>query len=45
MLSAVIDGHVIPLDDDTASRWGPGIVDHMATVVDAVEAVVAAEVG
>ena len=45
VLSAVIDGHVIPLDDDTASRWGPRIVDHMATVVDAVEAVVAAEVG
>lgn len=45
VLSAVVDGHVIPLDDDTASRWGPRIVDHMATVVDAVEAVVAAEAG
>lgn len=45
VLSAVVEGRVIPLDDDTASRWGPRIVDHMATVVDAVEAVIAAEAG
>lgn len=45
VLSAVVDGRVIPLDDDTASRWGPRIVDHMTTVVDAVEAVIAAEAG
>lgn len=40
-LSAVAQGNVVPLDDDTASRWGPRIVDHMATVVDAVERVLA----
>ena len=39
-LSAVAAGNVFSLDDDTASRWGPRIVDHMATVVDAVEAVI-----
>jgi iron complex transport system substrate-binding protein len=42
-LSAVEAGHVFGLDDDTASRWGPRIVDHMTTVVDAVEAVVGAQ--
>ena len=40
-LTAVAQGNVVPLDDDTASRWGPRIVDHMATVVDAVERVLA----
>ena len=38
-LTAVAQGNVVPLDDDTASRWGPRIVDHMSTVVDAVERV------
>jgi iron complex transport system substrate-binding protein len=45
ILSAVARGNVIPLDDDTASRWGPRIVDHMETVVAAVEAVLAGPVG
>jgi iron complex transport system substrate-binding protein len=26
-LSAVVNGNVIPMDDDVASRWGPRIVD------------------
>ena len=41
-LSAVVAGHVVPLNDDIASRWGPRTVEHMAAVVDAVEAVFAA---
>lgn len=31
-LTAVKDGHVIALNDDIASRWGPRIVDLMRTV-------------
>lgn len=31
-LTAVKDGHVIPLNDDIASRWGPRIVDLLRTV-------------
>jgi iron complex transport system substrate-binding protein len=31
-LSAVRDGHVVALNDDVASRWGPRIVDLMRTV-------------
>lgn len=31
-LTAVKDGHVIPLNDDVASRWGPRIVDLLRTV-------------
>ena len=42
VLSAVAAGHVVPLNDDIASRWGPRTVEHMAAVVDAVEAVFAA---
>lgn len=41
-LSAVSAGHVFPLDDDTASRWGPRVIDHMTMVVDAVEMVLGA---
>jgi iron complex transport system substrate-binding protein len=32
VLTAVKDGHVIPLNDDIASRWGPRIVDLLRTV-------------
>ena len=39
-LSAVAADHVVPLNDDIASRWGPRIIEHMSAVVDAVEAVV-----
>jgi iron complex transport system substrate-binding protein len=31
-LAAVKEGHIIPLNDDIASRWGPRIVDLMRTV-------------
>ncbi len=34
-LTAVKDGHVIPLNDDIASRWGPRIVDLLRTVATA----------
>ncbi len=36
-ITAVKEGQVVPLDDDTASRWGPRIVDFLRTVVEAVE--------
>jgi len=35
-LSAVRDGHVVALNDDVASRWGPRIVDLMRTVAGAI---------
>lgn len=34
-LSAVLDGRVIELDDDIASRWGPRVVDFLRAIVDA----------
>jgi len=34
-LPAVKDGHVIPLDDDVASRWGPRVPDFLKVIVDA----------
>jgi cobalamin transport system substrate-binding protein len=36
-LSAVKTGHVIALDDDVASRWGPRIVDFLQIVANAVK--------
>lgn len=38
-LQAVTKGHVVLLDDDIASRWGPRVVDLLRSVVDAVKAV------
>jgi iron complex transport system substrate-binding protein len=35
-LSAIKDGHVVELDDDIASRWGPRVVDLAQAVSDAV---------
>lgn len=35
-LTAVRDGHVVTLNDDIASRWGPRIVDLMRTVAGAI---------
>lgn len=35
-LSAVKDGHVVELDDDVASRWGPRVVDFLRVVAGAV---------
>jgi iron complex transport system substrate-binding protein len=36
-ISAVVDGNVIEMDDDIASRWGPRVVDYLAAVSAAVE--------
>ena len=36
-MSAVVNGNVIEMDDDIASRWGPRIVDYLAEVAKAVE--------
>lgn len=41
-LDAVKGGHVIALDDDIASRWGPRIVDFLRTVAQALDALPAA---
>jgi iron complex transport system substrate-binding protein len=41
-LTAVADGHVVELDDDVASRWGPRIADLLQQVGDAVQAQAAA---
>jgi iron complex transport system substrate-binding protein len=35
-LSAVVDGNVIPMDDDVSSRWGPRIVDYIEQVGEAI---------
>jgi len=37
-LTAVQAGRIVELDDDVASRWGPRMVDFLATIVDAVVA-------
>ena len=36
-ISAVVDGNVVEMDDDIASRWGPRVVDYLAAVSTAVE--------
>lgn len=36
-ITAVVDGNVIEMDDDIASRWGPRVVDYLAAVSTAVE--------
>jgi iron complex transport system substrate-binding protein len=38
-LQAVRNGHVVLLDDDVASRWGPRVVDFLQRIVDAVRGV------
>jgi iron complex transport system substrate-binding protein len=38
-LKAVTEHHVIGLDDDIASRWGPRIVDLLKSIVTAVKAI------
>ncbi len=35
VLTAVRDKHVVPLDDDVASRWGPRVVQLLQKIVDA----------
>lgn len=37
-LSAVKDGHVIELNDDIVSRWGPRLVDFVADIAKALDA-------
>jgi iron complex transport system substrate-binding protein len=37
-MSAVTSGHVVPVSDDVASRWGPRIVDFVRIVARAVRA-------
>jgi iron complex transport system substrate-binding protein len=39
VLSAVKNGHVVLLDDDVASRWGPRVVQLLKKIVDAVKSV------
>lgn len=39
-IEAVRTGHVIALDDDVASRWGPRLVDFVRAISEAVAAVV-----
>jgi len=39
-LPAVKEGHVIPLDDDVASRWGPRVPDFLKVIVDATKKMV-----
>jgi iron complex transport system substrate-binding protein len=39
VLAAVKNHHVVNLDDDIASRWGPRIVDFLRKIVDTVKAV------
>ena len=34
-LRAIAEGHVVELDDDVASRWGPRVVDFLRTIVEA----------
>jgi iron complex transport system substrate-binding protein len=36
-MSAVVNGNVIEMDDDIASRWGPRVVDYLAAVAAAVQ--------
>ncbi|MFN8020640.1 MAG: ABC transporter substrate-binding protein [Acidimicrobiales bacterium] len=44
-LQAVTGGHVIELDDDVASRWGPRVVDLVQLIGESVAAVAAAPAG
>jgi len=44
-IQAVITGHVIPVDDDIASRWGPRVVDYVQLVGAAVTDVAAVSAG
>ena len=37
VLTAVKEGHVVGLNDDIASRWGPRIVDLLATVANSIK--------
>jgi iron complex transport system substrate-binding protein len=36
-VAAVRSGHVVALDDDVASRWGPRVVDLVRAIAEAVK--------
>ncbi|HEY3485558.1 MAG TPA: ABC transporter substrate-binding protein, partial [Ilumatobacteraceae bacterium] len=42
-MTAITEGHVVELDDDIASRWGPRVVDFLRTASDAVAEVAAGQ--
>jgi iron complex transport system substrate-binding protein len=44
-LSAVVEGNVIALDDDVASRWGPRVIDFVRAVADGIRQHEAASTG
>jgi iron complex transport system substrate-binding protein len=44
-MSAVVNGNVIPMDDDVSSRWGPRIVDYIEQVGAAITAAAAVPAG
>jgi iron complex transport system substrate-binding protein len=44
-ITAVENGHVIEMDDDISSRWGPRVVDYLRAIVDAVKAAASVGVG
>ena len=37
-ITAIAEGHVVELDDDIASRWGPRMVDLLRTIIEATSA-------
>ncbi|HJM26413.1 MAG: ABC transporter substrate-binding protein [Acidimicrobiales bacterium] len=37
VLTAVVGGHVVPIDQDTSGRWGPRVVDFIESVKAAIE--------
>lgn len=39
-IGAVVQGHIVPVDDDIASRWGPRTVDFVEVVAEAISAAV-----
>ena len=40
MPNAILNGNVIAMDDDLASRWGPRIVDYLYAIGEAIAGVV-----
>lgn len=44
-INAVKNGHVVLMDDDVASRWGPRVVDYLRAIVDAVKAAASVPAG
>ncbi len=44
-IAAVKNGHVVLMDDDIASRWGPRVVDYLRAIVNAVKAAASVPAG